>query len=566
MERFTKALRSVKNAFTSKDKGAQPIRMLLIGETGSGKTSFLNLMCNANVVYELGLESAIEKFRAFNDLSIENAEERKMESKTSGANYYEVKFDGADVTIGIIDTPGFGDTRGLEEDKKNIKKIIDTVNGAQYIHCICLVINSRLSRMSANLRYVLSEVSGVLPKATINNLVVVLTNAKDELDSNFKVEELTPFLGKQIPEERVFYIENPYCKWEKVQQRAMENSGKITISCQLANNLRTGFKDAADMLASMFELIKEFEEVHTDSFTKLYVLKQEIERNALALVIESDNVTKTEEAYAKKKKSLVESKESNEKELNVSCTIETWVQVPTKNHNTLCSHRGCYSNCHISCGLTKTLDKANLLQCACMRGNTCRVCGHSYLDHFHTEALFERRENDSMKKYKEAIYTAEQLLAALDTEATKAKEEAEKKMAHLSAMLLTKMSEFEGLSTASSYVKCVENQLYVIDQRIEALQDDNGGSNCTGNELRRTKEELEKTVQLMKRAKALPWSDTAPKEAQLQWARGFLQVDCSATEEDIEKAYKTMAMSKHPDKGGSEEEFKMLGRAYEILH
>lgn len=164
MKRMIKTLKAVKATFVSKDKSAQPLRMLLIGETGSGKTSFLNLMCNANVVHKLGLETGVEKFRAFNDLSVENAEERQMASKTSDANYYEVQFDEVGLTIGIIDTPGFGDTRGLSEDKKNTKKIVDTVRKAQYIHCICLVINARQSRMSSNLKYVLSEVSGILTK------------------------------------------------------------------------------------------------------------------------------------------------------------------------------------------------------------------------------------------------------------------------------------------------------------------------------------------------------------------------------------------------------------------
>ena len=42
-KRSEKAFKTVKYALVSKDKGAQTFHMLLIGEAGSRKTSFLNL-------------------------------------------------------------------------------------------------------------------------------------------------------------------------------------------------------------------------------------------------------------------------------------------------------------------------------------------------------------------------------------------------------------------------------------------------------------------------------------------------------------------------------------------
>eukprot|EP00731_Ephydatia_muelleri_P012011 Em0006g905a len=571
MERMIKTLKAVKDTFVSKDKGAQPLRMLLIGETGSGKTSFLNLMCNANVVHKLGFETGVETFRAFNDLSVENAEERQMESKTSGANQYEVRFDEVGLTIGIIDTPGFGDTRGLTEDKKNTKKIVDTVKEAQYIHCICLVINARQSRMSSNLKYVLSEVSGVLPKATLNNLVVVLTNAKDESDASFDVRELTTFLGKEIPVGNVFYIDNPYCKWEKLRQK----SGTTEISKQLAKKLQRDFSDASDALASMFELVQGFEEVHTDSFMKLYILKEAVERNTLAYSTACDNAKSKKDAIDKKMNDLQEMKKSNEdkwqrQEFKATYTFETWVQVPTSNHNTLCGFNGCRSNCHVSCGLPKTLDKSNLLSCCCMNGNTCRVCGHPYDAHSHLELLHEKKTETKIVEDVNAKNTLQadkksidDHISALDSEAARVKKETQDEMAFLSANLLTKLHEFEELSSASSYMKCVENQLCVIEQKIESVQDDDDRSIMS--DLRTTQAKLKMVIDLVKTAKKLPWSDSAPIEVKSKWAREYLHVEASATGENIERAYKAMALSKHPDKGGSEEEFKLLQQAYQIL-
>lgn len=45
----------------------------------------------------------------------------------------------------------------------------------------------------------------------------------------------------------------------------------------------------------------------------------------------------------------------------------------------------------------------------------------------------------------------------------------------------------------------------------------------------------------------------------------LLQVDKSATEDEIKKAYKKLAMKLHPDKGGDPEKFKELNEAYAVL-
>jgi len=44
-----------------------------------------------------------------------------------------------------------------------------------------------------------------------------------------------------------------------------------------------------------------------------------------------------------------------------------------------------------------------------------------------------------------------------------------------------------------------------------------------------------------------------------------LGVNRNATEDDIKKAYRKMAMKHHPDRGGDEKQFKQISEAYEIL-
>lgn len=44
-----------------------------------------------------------------------------MASKTSDAKKYKIKI--GHVNLTIIDTPGFGDSRGMEVDRQNFEKI-----------------------------------------------------------------------------------------------------------------------------------------------------------------------------------------------------------------------------------------------------------------------------------------------------------------------------------------------------------------------------------------------------------------------------------------------------------
>ena len=77
-----------------------PYKMVMIGETGSGKTSFLNLLCNCGLIDALGFEEGSAKFRRFNDIHLENAIAHQMESKTNSATLYNVEL--GDLKIGVI--------------------------------------------------------------------------------------------------------------------------------------------------------------------------------------------------------------------------------------------------------------------------------------------------------------------------------------------------------------------------------------------------------------------------------------------------------------------------------
>ena len=173
-----------------------------------------------------------------------------------------------------------------------MKRIIDALKEVDCINCICLIINGRNSRRTATTQYVLTEVTAVLPKAILDNVIVVFTNTADVLDLNFAPTELTKYFGREI--KTYFCIENPYCKFEKARQPM----GTLQLN-MIAESLRKGFEDTGAVLNKMYTTMKAFMEVQTFHFVKLYNTKQEIEEKVGHLLIAYDNQSATEAAIKK---------------------------------------------------------------------------------------------------------------------------------------------------------------------------------------------------------------------------------------------------------------------------
>lgn len=62
-----------------------------------------------------------------------------------------------------------------------------------------------------------------------------------------------------------------------------------------------------------------------------------------------------------------------------------------------------------------------------------------------------------------------------------------------------------------------------------------------------------------------PDEDEAPKEIDNKKLYEVLGVDQKATQDEIKKAFRKLAIQHHPDKGGDQEKFKEINAAYEIL-
>ena len=495
---FRRGVSKLKSVFSIHPSGDRvhniSYNLLLIGETGSGKTSFLKLLCNFNEVLQHGFDRAIsqKRLRRFNDDLKENHKALEMQSKTDETSHYTIEIDG--LTLGIIDTPGFGDTRGIEQDKKNVKNIVDKVNAVTYIHCICLVMNGRQSRLTTQLKYVVSEISAILPKSCVYNMIVVLTNVWNSYETSFALKELEPYLGAEVKNLQVVYIDNPFCVLEK-----MTSNNVLDVSY-----LKSGFQIAAKSLEGMFETLTTFEQIYTTNFYTLHVMKESIEKQTVDLFLAIENKVNTEQSIATVVDEVKKSEQAKELNQDFAFQITVWNKIDTSSHNTICAI--CNSNCHIHCSLPKALDSEPLKGCVCMNLETCKECNHLYLGHTHQDFIYEQSEKTVLDEIKKTTFDkAEksiqdlglQLLAMINKTLKDAVEQIEQH----SMNLYNKIKHFEKLATTPNYIRLLECEIELIQHRIEHEQQSATATSSSGaGHLIKAKEHLEGLLHVVKDA------------------------------------------------------------------
>ncbi|KAJ1331910.1 50S ribosome-binding GTPase [Microdochium nivale] len=181
--------------------GTDDINILILGETGVGKSTFINAFLNYLTYDTLDeaksadtLEAIIPcKFttqimdRSQPDKPIEEVKicvgDRDDEqdgsmgdSATQQTAVYPINV--GNRTIRLIDTPGIGDTRGHSFDKKNMADILDTLKSYDELHGILLLVKSNNARLTVTFNFCVKELLIHLHRSATENMAFAFTNTR----------------------------------------------------------------------------------------------------------------------------------------------------------------------------------------------------------------------------------------------------------------------------------------------------------------------------------------------------------------------------------------------------
>ncbi|RXN12148.1 hypothetical protein ROHU_005218 [Labeo rohita] len=104
----------------------------------------------------------------------------QSESQTSEITMYEVFPVKSPMSLTIIDTPGYGDTRGLEKDlevAENLATLFQSSDGVCEIDAVCFVIQADKNRLSDRQHYIISSILSLFGKDIVNNIVFLITHS-----------------------------------------------------------------------------------------------------------------------------------------------------------------------------------------------------------------------------------------------------------------------------------------------------------------------------------------------------------------------------------------------------
>lgn len=99
-----------------------------------------------------------------------------MNSVTSKVKKYSIKSSNGDI-YNIFDTPGFGDTRGVANDKKTFEKLQSMITKKEIneIHGVLLVMKYSASKATKLQNYIFQRVTELFGKDIASNFMFVLT-------------------------------------------------------------------------------------------------------------------------------------------------------------------------------------------------------------------------------------------------------------------------------------------------------------------------------------------------------------------------------------------------------
>ena len=145
------------------------LSFMVVGETGCGKTTLLNSFINSL----LGVEFE-DNFRF--KIIKENSGKSQAYSQTGNVNYYNIKSVGGYPPVKIIDTPGFGDTRGIEGDKEIKEQIRQFFqNKISTLNAVCFVTKSSNNRLSHSQKFILNSILDLFGEDVKEIFIFMLT-------------------------------------------------------------------------------------------------------------------------------------------------------------------------------------------------------------------------------------------------------------------------------------------------------------------------------------------------------------------------------------------------------
>eukprot|EP00479_Gromia_sphaerica_P001134 TRINITY_DN112_c0_g1_i4.p2 TRINITY_DN112_c0_g1~~TRINITY_DN112_c0_g1_i4.p2 ORF type:complete len:181 (-),score=43.66 TRINITY_DN112_c0_g1_i4:134-676(-) len=144
--------------------------------------------------------------------------------------------------------------------------------------------------------------------------------------------------------------------------------------------------------------------------------------------------------------------------------------------NTVC--QTCGKCCHQNCCVNHRIDPEYIKGCSAFSGrDNCGVCGHKYTSHTHAGIVWNTvidstfHVDKAMKKKYEEAKSDEQGKQILLQQVKNEQQKCEGDLASLKYRIIDCIKEFEDIAMEKDYLRLTQNQIFVVQERIETAID-----------------------------------------------------------------------------------------------
>lgn len=406
------------------------VNILVLGETGVGKSTWINaianyltfptlqeaddvddLLCLVPTKFVLLDESCKERIVSIG--SSKNEDTRAGQACTQYPTSHLVTV--GNERIRIIDTPGIGDPRGVEQDKINVDNILRFVSSLDEIHGICLLLKPNNAKLTTFFKFCIKEILAHLHKSSVDNLLFCFTNTRSTF---YKPGDTYPALKVLLSEindnlkkksrgtvyEIVLSAETMFCLDNEAFRFLCARRSNIDFKPEDFQNFSLSWDKSAAETQRMLSYIKSRKPHNVNETMSINEARNTILTLARPMAKITDNIAmniRVAEQQQKYTMSLDDEKLKLQKNRLVEqirittvpidypktvCTNARCVDVrriPGTSENMIVYKQVCHNRCQVRGVNVETVGAPQLSKCSAMDGTTCKMCGCIWQEHMH---------------------------------------------------------------------------------------------------------------------------------------------------------------------------------------
>jgi GTPase SAR1 family protein len=408
------------------------LNILILGESGVGKSTFINAMVNYLEFETLDEAIDMEKLNyvipcSFSTQVMDRSnpdrpiEEKRIEigarddekdgskgdSATQKTTVYPVTFSSGDstLTVRLIDTPGIGDSRGVDYDRQNMADILSTISGYDMIHGILILLKSNNSRLTITFRYCVKELLTHLHHSTAANMAFGFTNTRisnytpgDTYGPLKSLLEQHPGVGLKLETPTTYCFDSESFRYLAAFKSDVHMPNRTDFERSWTQS-----RDETTRLINHFQSIPPHEVKNTMSLNGARQLISELTKPLAEISqIINTNIQVVEDAMEALKDSRlrgdqlrnslhVQKIQMNSEQLDrprTVCAHSSCIEVQDdgkgQNNRVIVYKSHCHSICYLDGVEHDKMAHPGLIDCVAFSGNTnCLQCSHHWQQHLH---------------------------------------------------------------------------------------------------------------------------------------------------------------------------------------